>query len=68
MPNQSLVWQALAGRILLVSYFIAMGSSHFIHFLRHLLLLNQKRVPLPGAATTLTIDMMISGGVLVLCY
>jgi uncharacterized membrane protein YphA (DoxX/SURF4 family) len=66
MPNQSLVWLVLAGRILFVSYFIAMGSSHLIHFQQHSLVLKKKGVPLPRAATLLTIVMMISGGVLVL--
>lgn len=66
MPNQSLAWLVLAGRILFVSYFIALGASHFIHFQQHSLVLMKKGVPLPRAATILTIVMMMTGSMLVL--
>ena len=60
----SVLW--LPGRVLFVSYFIAMGSSHLINFRQHALVLKKKQVPLPRCATLLTIVMMISGGAMVL--
>ena len=60
----SFLW--LPGRVLFVSYFIAMGLSHLFHFREHALVLKEKEVPLPRCATLLTIVMMISGGVMVL--
>ena len=56
----------LPGRVLFVSYFIAMGLSHLLHFQQHSLVLKRKHVPLPRAATLLTILMMVTGGILVL--
>jgi uncharacterized membrane protein YphA (DoxX/SURF4 family) len=41
-------------------------ASHFIHFQQHSLVLKKKGVPLPRAATILTIVMMIAGSMLVL--
>jgi uncharacterized membrane protein YphA (DoxX/SURF4 family) len=56
----------LAGRVLFVSYFIAMGMSHLLNFREHSLVLKRKKVPLPRAATLLTVLMMVTGGILVL--
>jgi uncharacterized membrane protein YphA (DoxX/SURF4 family) len=56
----------LLGRILFVSYFISMGTSHLINFREHSLLLKRKGVPLPRAATILTVVMMVLGGLFVL--
>ncbi len=57
---------AVAGRILFVIYFFLMGFSHMLNFKEHADLLSRKGVPLPAAATILTVVMMIGGGVLVL--
>jgi len=32
MSHQSLAWMLLPGRVLFVSYFIAMGMSHLLNF------------------------------------
>jgi putative oxidoreductase len=56
----------LLGRILFVSYFIAMGMSHLLNFGEHSALLKRKGVPLPRAATALTVVMMVIGGLFVL--
>ncbi len=56
----------LLGRILFVSYFIAMGMSHLLNFREHSALLKRKGVPLPRAATILTVVMMVAGGLFVL--
>ena len=56
----------LVGRVLLSSYFIAMGMSHLIHFRTHAAFIGGKGVPLARAATMLTIVMMLVGGALVL--
>ncbi len=56
----------LIGRILFVSYFIAMGMSHLLNFREHSALLKRKGVPLPRAATLLTVVMMVTGGLFVL--
>ena len=66
MSNPSLAWMLLPGRVLFVSYFIAMGLSHLFHFQQHSLVLRRKQVPLPRAATLVTILMMVTGGMLVL--
>lgn len=63
-PLLSLLW--LPGRLLFVSYFIALGLSHLLHFQQHALVLKKKGVPLPRCATLLTIIMMLSGGIMVL--
>jgi len=63
---QSPIWLAAAGRILFVVYFILMGSSHLLNFREHSALLKRKGVPLPAAATMLTVVMMVGGGALVL--
>lgn len=60
------LWIPAAGRILFVIYFILMGSSHLLNFREHSALLRRKGVPLPIAATILTVVMMVGGGVLVL--
>ena len=66
MQVQSLSWLLLLGRVLFVSYFISMGMSHLLNFPQHSALLARKGVPLPRAATILTVVMMVVGGVLVL--
>jgi len=58
----------VAARILFVSYFISMGASHLLNFREHSQLLKRKGVPLPRAATLLTVVMMMGGGVLVLFH
>ena len=60
------VWLPVAGRTLFVIYFILMGSSHLLNFREHSALLARKGVPLPAAATLLTVFMMVVGGILVL--
>lgn len=60
------LWLPVAGRTLFVIYFILMGSSHLLNFREHSALLGRKGVPLPAAATLLTVFMMVVGGVLVL--
>lgn len=67
MSTQVSVWLAEAGRVLFVVYFILIGLSHLINFTEHSALLRRKGVPLPVAATVLTVVMMVGGGVLVLC-
>ncbi len=59
-------WILELGRILFVTYFIAMGLSHLVHFRQHAAFIAGKGVPLARVATLLTILMMIGGGVLVL--
>jgi len=66
MTHAPLNFLWMPGRVLFVSYFIALGLSHLIHFQQHALVLKRKEVPLPRCATLLTIVMMISGGVMVL--
>jgi uncharacterized membrane protein YphA (DoxX/SURF4 family) len=66
MPTTPPSWLLLAGRILFATYFILMGMSHLVNFQEHSAFLARKRVPLPRAATILTIVMMIGGGVFVL--
>jgi putative oxidoreductase len=66
MQVQSLSWLLFVGRVLFVAYFISMGMSHLIKFPEHSALLARKGVPLPRAATILTVVMMVGGGVLVL--
>lgn len=66
MPGQLPVWLAEAGRILFVIYFLLMGFSHLFNFKVHAALLGRKGVPLPAAATILTVVMMIGGSILVL--
>jgi uncharacterized membrane protein YphA (DoxX/SURF4 family) len=66
MRTQAPVWIAETGRILFVIYFILMGLSHLLNFKDHAALLRRKGVPLPAAATALTIVMMIGGSALVL--
>jgi uncharacterized membrane protein YphA (DoxX/SURF4 family) len=56
----------IVGRVLFVSYFISMGMSHLVNFREHSLLLRKKGVPLPRAATVLTVVMMVGGGLFVL--
>ena len=60
------LWLPVLGRVLFVSYFIAMGMSHLVHFRAHAAFIGGKGVPLARAATLLTIVMMVGGGVLVL--
>jgi putative oxidoreductase len=59
-------WLPTTGRLLFVIYFLSMGASHLVNFREHAAFLGRKDVPLPRAATLLTIVMMIGGGVLVL--
>ncbi len=59
-------WFLVIGRILFVSYFVAMGTSHLLKFREHSAHLARKGVPLPRAATILTVIMMVGGGILVL--
>ena len=66
MTSQMSYWLREAGRILFVIYFILMGSSHLLNFTEHSALLKRKGVPLPKAATLLTVVMMVGGGLLVL--
>ena len=56
----------ITGRALFVLYFILMGMSHLLNFREHSALLARKGVPLPKAATMLTVVTMVGGGVLVL--
>jgi putative oxidoreductase len=66
MHIQLPLWFLVVGRILFVSYFMAMGTSHLLKFQEHSAHLARKGVPLPRAATILTVIMMVGGGVLVL--
>ena len=66
MHPQLPLWLPVAGRTLFVLYFILMGGSHLFNFREHAALLGRKGVPLPAAATMLTVVMMIGGGMLVL--
>jgi putative oxidoreductase len=66
MPLPLPLWLPVAGRTLFVIYFILMGSSHLLNFKEHSALLRRKGVPLPKAATLLTVFMMVVGGILVL--
>ena len=66
MRVESLSWMLLVGRVLFVGYFISMGMSHLVNFREHSSLLRRKGVPLPRAATILTVVMMVGGGILVL--
>ena len=62
------LWLVTLGRILFVSYFVAMGSSHVLKFREHSAHLARKGVPLPRAATILTVVMMVGGGLLTLFH
>jgi uncharacterized membrane protein YphA (DoxX/SURF4 family) len=66
MPVPAPAWILETGRILFTLYFVLMGGSHLLNFREHAALLRRKGVPLPAAATVLTIVMMIGGSVLVL--
>ena len=66
MTTQPPQWIPEVGRILFIIYFVLMGFSHLLNFKEHAALLRRKRVPLPAAATILTIVMMIGGSFLVL--
>jgi putative oxidoreductase len=66
MQAPSLTWLLLLGRILFVTYFISTGMSHLLNFQEHSSLLRRKGVPLPRAATILTIVMMVGGGLVLL--
>jgi uncharacterized membrane protein YphA (DoxX/SURF4 family) len=66
MQGQSPQWVGEAGRILFILYFFLMGSSLLLNFKEHSALLRRKGVPLPAAATILTVVMMIGGSALVL--
>ncbi len=61
-PSFSLL---LLGRLLFVSYFIAMGMSHLLNFRERSALLRRKGVPLPRAATILTVVLTVVGGLFV---
>jgi uncharacterized membrane protein YphA (DoxX/SURF4 family) len=66
MHVQSVSLLLLLGRVLFVSYFVAMGSSHLLKFQEHSAHLARKLVPLPRVVTILTVVMMVGGGVLFL--
>jgi uncharacterized membrane protein YphA (DoxX/SURF4 family) len=66
MNHESLSFLWMPGRVLFVSYFLALGLSHLIHFRQHAIVLKNMEVPLPRCATLLTIVMILCGGVLVL--
>jgi transmembrane protein len=66
MPTQSLEFLWFPGRVLFVSYFIAMGLSHLFHYQQHAQVLERKGVPLPHVATIATIVTMVAGGALVM--
>ena len=66
MQAQMPLWLAETGRVLFVLYFLLMGFSHLLNFKEHSTLLRRKGVPLPVAATILTVVMMIGGGALIL--
>jgi putative oxidoreductase len=66
MQTQIPLWLPATGRILFVIYFILMGSSHLLNFKEHSALLRRKGVPLPAAATILTVVMMVGGSALIL--
>lgn len=61
-------WLPTVGRIMFASYFLLMGMSHLINFREHSAFLGRKAVPLPRAATMLTIVMMLGGGLLALFH
>lgn len=60
------VWLLVVGRILFVSYFVSMGTSHLLKFQEHSAHLARKGVPLPRVVTVMTVVMMVGGGILVL--
>jgi uncharacterized membrane protein YphA (DoxX/SURF4 family) len=60
------LWVVVLGRVLFVSYFVSMGSSHLFYFQSHSAHLARKHVPLPRATTVLTVTTMVGGGILVL--
>ncbi len=62
LPN----WLPSVGRVLFVVYFVLMGASHLWNFTEHSALLKRKGVPLPKAATLLTVVMMVGGGMAIL--
>jgi uncharacterized membrane protein YphA (DoxX/SURF4 family) len=66
MQMQLPLWVPELGRLLFVSYFFAMGLSHFVNFREHAAFIGGKGVPLARAATILTIVMMLGGGGMVL--
>ena len=59
-------WAIVLARLLFVSYFVSMGSSHLLYFQSHSDHLARKHVPLPRAVTVLTVTMMVGGGLLIL--
>ncbi len=56
----------MLGRVLFSSYFLAMGTSHLVHFRKHAAFIGGKGVPMARSATILTILMMLGGGALVM--
>jgi uncharacterized membrane protein YphA (DoxX/SURF4 family) len=66
MQSQIPLWLPTLGRVLFGSYFLLMGASHLFNFREHAALLGRKRVPLPAAATMLTVIMMVSGSLLIM--
>ena len=52
MQVQLPVWLWVLGRILFVSYFVAMGTSHILKFRDHSAHLARKHVPLPRGHRT----------------
>lgn len=61
-------WLPMVGRVLFSTYFLAMGTSHLVHFREHSAFIGGKGVPFARLATILTIVMMVSGGALVLFH
>ena len=66
MQVQLPVWLWVLGRILFVSYFVTMGTSHILKFRDHSAHLARKHVPLPRVVTVLTFVMMVGGGMSIL--
>lgn len=62
MQVQLLSWLLWLGRILFVTYFWSMGMSHLVHFPEHASFLARKGVPLPRAATLLTVVIWLVAG------
>ena len=60
------VWLLVVGRILFVSYFVTMGTSHLLKFQEHSAHLARKHVPLPRVVTVLTFLMMVGGSLSIL--
>ncbi len=60
------VWLSVVGRILFISYFVTMGTSHLLKFQEHSAHLARKHVPLPRVVTVFTFLMMVGGSLSIL--